>query len=53
MFMFLLLYRVCTHVILVILAPRFCIYVCVGLDGMYTCNAGNFGTERMCLCFCF
>ena len=51
MFMYLLLYRVCTHVRLVILATGLCIYVCVGVEGMYTYKKWRFGNNYLCLCF--
>ena len=34
--------RVCTHVRLVILEMSLCFYVCVVVEGMYTCKTGNF-----------
>ena len=43
--MFVLLYRVCTHVMLGILETG------VVLEGMYTCKTGNFYNEPFCLCF--
>ena len=39
--MFVLVYRVCTHVRLGILATSICVYVCVGVESMYTCKIGN------------
>ena len=51
MFMFLLLYRVCTHVELGVLATGLCVYVCVGLEGMYTCKISCFGNNHLCLCY--
>ena len=41
--MFLLLYRVCTHIELGVLAIGLSVYVCVGVEGMYTCKTGRFG----------
>ena len=49
--MYLLLYRVCTHVELGILEKRFFVYICVGVEGMYTCKTGNFGRNPFCLWF--
>ena len=40
--MFVLLYSVCTHVIIGILEMSLCFYVCVVVEGMYTCKTGNF-----------
>ena len=53
MFMFVLLYRLCTHVRMVILATSLCVYVCVVVEGMYTCNTGHFGNETLYLFFCY
>ena len=39
--MFLLLYRVCTHVRLGSLGMSLCVYVCVVVEGMYTFKTGN------------
>ena len=41
-FMFVLFQSVCTHVRLVILATRVCVYVCVVVEGIFTCNTVNF-----------
>ena len=41
-FMFVLLYRVCTHVRLSIFATELCVYVCAVVEGMHTCKTGNF-----------
>ena len=49
-FMFVLLYRVCTHVRMVNLPTGVCIYFCVGVEGMYTCKTGHFGIKSLCLC---
>ena len=53
MFMFLLLYRLCTNVRLGSLTTRLHVYVCVGVDGMYTCKTGRFGNNHLCLCYFF
>ena len=45
MFMFVLLYRVCMDVILGILETIVCVYVCVGVEVIYTCNTGNVGND--------
>ena len=29
-----------------------CVYVCVIIEGIYTCKTGNFGNEPFCLCLC-
>ena len=29
-----------------------CVYVCVVVEGMYTCTAGNFGIKCLCSCLC-
>ena len=50
--MFVLLQMVCTHIRLVVLAKSTYIYVCVFVEGMYTCKTWNFGKECLCLCFC-
>ena len=52
MFIFVLFYRVCAHVRLEMLETRFCVYVCVVVEGMYTCKTGSFGKETLCLCLC-
>ena len=52
MFMFVFLYRVCTHVRLRILATISCVYVCVVVEGMYICKTENFVNEPLCLCLC-
>ena len=36
--MFMMMYRVCTHVILVILTMIICVYVGAVVEGMYTCD---------------
>ena len=51
-FMFLFLYRVFTHVRLGIWAMILCVYVCVGVEGMYTYKTGHFGNNDFCLCLC-
>ena len=43
---------VCTYVILGILAMSLCVYVCIVVEDMYTCTAGNFGIKCLCLCLC-
>ena len=50
--MFLLLYRVCTHVRMGILVIGLCVYVCVVVKGIYTYNIGHFGNNWLCLCMC-
>ena len=49
-FMLVLLYRVCTHVRLGILATRLCVYDSGVVEGMRTCNTGHFGNKRLCSC---
>ena len=44
------LLRVCTHVRLLISETCHCVYFCAVVEGMYTCNTGNFGNEPLCLC---
>ena len=53
-FVLLFLCRVCKHVRLGILAARICYFVCVGVEGMYKCEAGNFDNKPLCshLCCC-
>ena len=51
-FMFVLLRRVFTNARLVILAMICCVYVCVVVEGLYTCNNGNFGNKHFCLFLC-
>ena len=51
MFIFVLLYRVCTHVRMGILAKSLCVYVCVVVESMYTCETGNFSKDTSYLCF--
>ena len=43
MLMFMMLYRVCTHVRPVILAMILCVYVGDVVEGIYTCKTLNFG----------
>ena len=45
-----LLYKVGTHVILVILAMRICVSVSVILEGMYIHNTRHFGDDTLCVC---
>ena len=49
MCMLVLLYRVCTDVRLGILATILLVYVCVLVEGMYTCKADNSGNNTSCL----
>ena len=51
--MFLLLYRVFTHVRLGNLEMGLCVYVCVVVEGMYTYKTGHFGNNNKCLFLCF
>ena len=51
-FMFVLLWRVCTHIRLRSLAPSIFVYVCVVIENIYTCNTGYFGYEPLFLCLC-
>ena len=53
MSVFVLLFRVFTHVILGILPLSFCVYVCVVVESMYTCNTVNIGNKLLCLCLYF
>ena len=53
LFMFVLLYSVCTHVRLGILATTICVYVCVLVEDMYTFSTGNYGNCYLCLFECF
>ena len=39
--------RVCTNTRLSILAMNLCVYICIGMEGMYTCKTGNFVNEPM------
>ena len=52
-FMFVLLYRVCTHLRLVILETSLCVYVCVVVYGVYTRMTGDFRKELLCSCLCW
>ena len=45
------LQRVWTHVTLGILARSHFVYVCIVLEGMYTCKTGNFGNKPLYLYF--
>ena len=38
------------HVRRIMFATGICVYVCIGVEGMYTCKTGNFG---LCLCLCY
>ena len=40
-----------THVRLGIMATGVCVYVCVGVEVMYTCKTGRFGNNHLCLCY--
>ena len=48
-----LFYRVCTHERLGILEMSSCVYVCVVVEGMYTCKNCHFVNKPLCLFFCF
>ena len=50
--MFVLLYRVCIHEILIILATILCVYFCVTVELMYACKYWNSGNKYFCLCLC-
>ena len=52
-FVFLLIYRVCTNVRLVILATSVCIYVFAVVEGMYTYKTGHFVNECLCVMYVF
>ena len=41
-----------THIRLVNLAMRLCVYVCVVIEDMYTFKTGSFIKEPLCLCCC-
>ena len=47
MFMFVLLYIVCTHLKQIILSTRLFVYVCDVVEGMYTCKTEHFGNEPL------
>ena len=49
--MFVLLYRLCTHVRLDIFVTGLSVYILVGVDGMNTCKTSFFGNKHFCLCF--
>ena len=49
--MFVLLYRVCTHVRPGILEAIICVYICVVVEGMYTCKRGHSVNGPLCLGF--
>ena len=49
MFVFVLFYRVCTHVRLGIMETRLFVYVFVVVQDIYTCNYGHFGNDPLCL----
>ena len=51
LFIYQLLYRVCTHVILGILAISLCFYVWVVVEGMYTCETKSFGNKHLFFMF--
>ena len=42
--------RVFTHVRLGILETGLYVYVCVVVEGMYTCNTGHSSNKGLCLC---
>ena len=48
---FLLFYRVCSHVRLGIFETDPFVYVCIVVEGMYTCNTGHYINKGLCLCF--
>ena len=52
-FMFVLLYRVCTHVEMGILAPILCVFGFVDVEGIYTCKTRNSVKEPFVLCLCY
>ena len=47
-----LFYKVCTHERLEILEMSLFVYVCVFVEGMYTCKTGHFVNKPLCLCCC-
>ena len=51
--MFVLVYRVCTHGGLGILEANISVYVCVGIEGVYTCKTQYLRNEPLCLCLCW
>ena len=53
MLILVLFYRVCKHVIIVILSKILCSYVCVVVEVIYTCKTGHFDKDPLCLCLCF
>ena len=50
--MFVVLYRVCTHVILDIMTMSVCVHVCVVVEGMNTFKTKSLDNERFCFCLC-
>ena len=46
-FMIMLVYTVCTHIRMGILATNLCGHDCVVIEGMYTCNNGHFGNNPL------
>ena len=51
LFMFVLLYRVCTHVRLGILEMILFVYICAVVEGMDACKTENFGNEPFLFMF--
>ena len=51
--MFVFLYSVCIHVRLGILETIQLLYICVVVEGIPTCKAGNFGNKPLSLFFVF
>ena len=35
-----------------IVETSLCVYVCVVVEGMYTCKTGHFGNDTLCLFLC-
>ena len=52
LFMIVLLYRVFTNLRLGILETSLFVYVCVVVEGMYTCETGHFVIYPLCLYLC-
>ena len=50
MCMFMLLKKICTHLILGVLETSLCGYVSVVVEGMYICKTGHFVNDILCLC---
>ena len=51
-YVFVVFNRVCTYVRLGVSETIISVYVCVNVEGMYTCKTGHFVNEPLCLCLC-